>query len=39
MQFIAIGSDLRMMTYRAQEVIKTLHASENGVKEKDLIRY
>jgi 4-hydroxy-2-oxoheptanedioate aldolase len=39
MQMIAIGSDLRMMTYRAQEVIKTLHASDNGVKEKDLIRY
>ena len=36
MQFIAIGSDLRMLTAKAQECIDTLHPDMEG---KDLARY
>ena len=36
MQFIALGSDLRFMTERAQDVLRTLHPDE---KSKDLVRY
>jgi len=36
MQFIAIGSDLRLMNSQAQEVIKTIRPEEAG---KDLARY
>ena len=36
MQFIAVGSELRMMTQKAQEVLRTLHPEQG---EKDLARY
>ena len=36
MQFVAVGSDLRMMTQMAQSTIKTLHPQQEG---KDVARY
>ncbi len=36
MQFIAIGSELRMMTERAQEILRAIHPDE---KEKDYVKY
>lgn len=36
MQFIAVGSELRFMTERAQQVLGTLHPDG---KQKDLVRY
>ena len=36
MQFIAVGSDLRLMTSKAQEIIKTIHPDG---EDKDLARY
>ena len=36
MQFIAVGSELRFMTERAQAVLRTLHPDG---KQKDLVRY
>jgi 4-hydroxy-2-oxoheptanedioate aldolase len=36
MRFIAVGSDLRMMSQQAQQVIDTLHPE--GAK-KDVVRY
>jgi 4-hydroxy-2-oxoheptanedioate aldolase len=36
MQFLAVGSDLRMMTFKAQEYLKTLHPSQAA---KDVARY
>ncbi len=36
MQFLAVGSDLRMMTFKAQEILKTLHPSQAT---KDVARY
>ena len=36
MQFIAIGSDLRMLTTKAEEVLKTLHPTE---AQKEVARY
>jgi 4-hydroxy-2-oxoheptanedioate aldolase len=36
MQFIAVGSDLRFMTERAQDILRTLHPDE---ARKDLVRY
>lgn len=36
MQFVAIGSDLRMMSSQAQEIVKTIRPEEDG---KDVARY
>jgi 4-hydroxy-2-oxoheptanedioate aldolase len=36
MQFLAVGSDLRMMTFKAQEIISELNPAEEA---KDLARY
>ena len=36
MQFLAVGSDLRMMTQMAQAAVKTLHPEQEG---KDVARY
>ena len=36
MQFLAVGSDLRMMTFKAQEYLKTLHPEQAA---KDVARY
>ena len=36
MQFIAVGSDLRMMTLNAQETLKSLYPEQEG---KDVARY
>lgn len=36
MQFLAVGSELRMMTQRAQEIVQALWPGENR---KDLVRY
>jgi 4-hydroxy-2-oxoheptanedioate aldolase len=36
MQFLAVGSELRMMTQRAQEIVQTLWPGEDR---KDLVRY
>ena len=36
MQFIAVASELRMMTERAVEVLRTIHPGE---KEKDYVKY
>ena len=36
MQFLAVGSDLRMMTFKAQEYLKTLYPEQDA---KDVARY
>lgn len=36
MQFLAVGSDLRMMTQQAQQMLRTLHPERSG---KDVARY